>query len=73
MLYGGYVDVVDGGEVKDDGFEGWAVGVQFWGFAAAWAGVVPRCLLVFGMRRGRRVRTKDGHLGVGSDRGLFGG
>ena len=46
MLYGCYIDVVDRGEVENDGFEGWAVGVHFWSFAAAWSGIVPAKLLI---------------------------
>lgn len=36
------IDVVDGGEVKDDGLECWAVIVLCCVFATAWARVVPR-------------------------------
>jgi hypothetical protein len=79
LLDRGDVDVVDGGEVKDDCFESWAVGVLFWSFAAAWSWVVPKELLVNvhvdvrGLGERRMVRTKDGHQGEGSGRGLFGG
>lgn len=39
------VDVVDGGEVEDDGFEGGAVRVLDQGLATAGAGVIPRAVL----------------------------
>ena len=45
VLNGGDVDVVDGGEVEDDGFEGGLVGFDGNGSAAARAGVVPRAIL----------------------------
>ena len=45
VLDGGDVDVVDRGEVEDDGFEGRFVGFDGDGFAAARAGVVPGAIL----------------------------
>ncbi len=45
MLHRGDVDVVDGGEVEDDGFEGGSVGFDGDGFAAARARVVPWAVL----------------------------
>ena len=45
VLDGGDVDVVDRGEVEDDGFEGGFVGFDGDGFAAARAGVVPGAIL----------------------------
>lgn len=49
VLHRGDVDVVDGGEVEDDGFEGGFVGFDGGGFAAAWAGVVPGPVLGCGL------------------------
>lgn len=45
VLHGCDVDIVDGGEVEDDGFEGGSVGFDGDGFAAARARVVPRAVL----------------------------
>ncbi len=45
MLDGGDVDVVDGGEVEDDGFEFGEVGAVGLGAASAGAGVVPWSIL----------------------------
>ena len=47
VLDGGDVDVVDRGEVEDDGFEGGFVGFDGDGFAAARAGVVPGAILSY--------------------------
>ena len=41
MLRGGDIDIVDGGEVEDDSFEGWLVRVGCSNFAFAWARIVP--------------------------------
>lgn len=46
VLDGGDVDVVDGGEVEDDGFEGGFGGVVRGGAVAAGPGVVPGTVLV---------------------------
>lgn len=55
VLDGCDVDVVDGGEVEDDGFEGGLVGLDGNGFAAARTGVVPgavlSCVLVEAKRK----------------------
>lgn len=45
VLHGCYVDVVDGGEVENDGFESGLVGFDGDGFAATRAGVVPGAVL----------------------------
>ena len=45
ILDRGDVDVVDGGKVEDDGFEGGFVGFDGNGFAAARAGIVPGAIL----------------------------
>ena len=45
VLHGCYVDVVDGGEIEDDGFESGLVGFDGDGFAATRAGVVPGAVL----------------------------
>ncbi len=56
VLDGGDIDVVNGGEVEDDGFEGGFVGFDGDGLAAAGAGVVPGailgCVLVNAVRIG---------------------
>lgn len=49
VLHGCYVDVVDGGEVKDDGFEGGFVGFDGDGLAATRTGVVPGAVLSWGL------------------------
>ncbi len=46
VLDGGDVDVVDGGEVEDDGFEGRFRRVIGGGAVAAGAGVVPGAVLL---------------------------
>ena len=46
VLDAGDVDVVDGGEVEDDGFEGWAVRNVRSCTASARAGVVPGTVLM---------------------------
>ena len=56
VLHGCDVDVVDGGEVEDDGFEGGIVGFDGDGFAATRAGVVPGAVLlshvlIYGVRK----------------------
>ena len=48
MLDGCDVDIVDGGEVEDDGFEGGFIGFDGEGFAAARARVVPWAILSCG-------------------------
>ena len=45
VLHGCYVDVVDGGEVEDDGFKSGLVGFDGDGLAATRAGVVPGAVL----------------------------
>jgi hypothetical protein len=45
ILNGGDVDIVDGGEVKDNSLEGGLVRVDFGVFATTWAGVIPRTIL----------------------------
>ncbi len=45
VLDGCDVDVVDGREVEDDGFEGGFVGFVWRGAATAWAWVVPGTIL----------------------------
>ena len=46
VLDGSDVDVVDRGEVKDDGFEGGFGGVVGRGAVATWAGVIPGAILL---------------------------
>ena len=45
VLDRGDVDIVDGGKVEDDGFEGGFVGFDGNGFAAAGARIVPGAIL----------------------------
>ena len=45
VLDDGYVDVVDGAEVEDDGFQGWLVGFGYDWSSSSWAGVVPWSIL----------------------------
>ena len=45
ILDRGDVDIVDGGKVEDDGFEGGFVGLDGDGFAAARARIVPGAIL----------------------------
>ena len=45
MLYRGDIDVVDGAEVEDDGFQSGFVGFDWDGLAAARARIIPRPVL----------------------------
>ncbi len=45
VLDGGDVDVVDGGEVEDDGFEGGFGGLVGGGAVTAGTGIIPRAVL----------------------------
>jgi len=56
VLDGGYVDVVDGREVEDYGFEGGFVGLDGGGLAATGPGVVPGAVLGEGWLVIRLVR-----------------
>ena len=60
VLDGGDVEVVDRGEVEDEGFEGGFVGFDGDGFAAARAGVVPGAILSYVL-----VNAIRGQIGLG--------
>lgn len=64
MLDGCDVDIIDGGEVEDDGFEGGLLGFDGDGFAAARARVVPRAILNYVLveitgKRGKRAGERE--------------
>ena len=45
MLYGCDINIINRGEVKDDGFEGGTGIVDVYLPAATWSGIVPRSVL----------------------------
>ena len=62
------VHVVDGGEVKDDGFERGSVGFDGENFTAAWARVIPgtilNCMSVITIQKWSRAREAYAEFGV---------
>jgi len=42
LLDGGNVDVVDGAEIEDDGFERWEMGAVFLNLSTSWSRIIPR-------------------------------
>ena len=76
MLDGCDVDIIDRGEVEDDGFEGGLFGFDGDGFAAARARVVPRAVLNYVLveitgKRGKRAYAEFGIEGGVGAAGFF--
>ena len=76
MLDRGDVDIVDGGKVEDDGFEGRFVGSDGNGFAAARARIVPGailCCMSASVQEREKMLGRSLHRAWGRNRGWCGG